>query len=59
MKSQERGDARVVGQPIIMSGADSAIERPPPTIGQHTDEVLAQAGYSEDEIAGFREAGIT
>ncbi len=58
MKSQERGDTHVVGQPIKMSDAEASIDRPPPTIGQHTDEVLEHAGYSNDEIAAFRKAGV-
>jgi formyl-CoA transferase len=31
--------------------------RPAPTFGQHSDEVLAIAGYSVDEITRLREAG--
>ena len=34
------------------------IDRPPPMFGQHSDEVLAELGYSESEIAGFRAARI-
>ena len=31
-----------------------SVERPPATIGQHTDEVLREAGYSAAEIAEMR-----
>jgi crotonobetainyl-CoA:carnitine CoA-transferase CaiB-like acyl-CoA transferase len=37
----------------------ASIERPPPRLGQHTDEVLASAGYSADEIAAMRKSGAT
>jgi crotonobetainyl-CoA:carnitine CoA-transferase CaiB-like acyl-CoA transferase len=33
---------RLVGSPIRMSGAPAGIRRPPPSLGQHTDEVLAE-----------------
>lgn len=35
----------------------ASIERPPPTLGQHTDEILASVGYSADDIAAMRKAG--
>ncbi len=34
-----------------------SIERPPPRLGEHTDEVLASVGYSAAEIAALRKAG--
>ncbi|MEZ5245154.1 MAG: CaiB/BaiF CoA-transferase family protein [Acidimicrobiales bacterium] len=38
------------------SRTDSTIERPPPHAGQHTDEVLAEFGFSGDELAALRAA---
>ncbi len=35
----------------------ASIERPPARLGQHTDEVLAMAGYSAAQIAAMRESG--
>jgi crotonobetainyl-CoA:carnitine CoA-transferase CaiB-like acyl-CoA transferase len=34
------------------------VDRPPPMLGQHNDEVLTELGYSSTEIAGFRAAKI-
>jgi len=34
-----------------------AIDRPPPRVGEHTDEVLASVGYSAAEIAALRNSG--
>jgi crotonobetainyl-CoA:carnitine CoA-transferase CaiB-like acyl-CoA transferase len=34
------------------------LAEPPPTCGEHTDEVLADIGYSAKEISAFREAEI-
>jgi formyl-CoA transferase len=55
--SQERGPTKILGQPIIMSRSQSAIAAPPPTLGQHTDEVLLEIGYSAQDIAAIRKAG--
>ena len=35
-----------------------SIEHPPHDMGEDTDAVLAEHGYSADEIAGFRRAGV-
>jgi len=35
-----------------------SIERPPPEFGADTDAVLAEHGYSAEEIAGFRRAEV-
>lgn len=37
----------------------AALRRPAPTLGQHSDEVLAELGYAPAEIAALREAGVT
>ncbi len=39
------------------SRTDSSIQRPPPHAGQHTDEVLAEAGIDAEEIEALRSSG--
>lgn len=56
--SQERGPSHLVGQPIIMSRTPSRIAAPPPTAGQHSDDVLRDAGYSDEDIARLRADGV-
>ena len=56
MNSTERGATQIVGQGIIMSDADSTIRRPPPTLGQHTEEILKALGYEQDAITALSEA---
>ena len=53
----ERGPYLSVGCPVKLSDNDVVVERSP-LLGEHTDEILADVlGYSEEEIAAFREAG--
>jgi alpha-methylacyl-CoA racemase len=39
------------------SATPVALDRPPPSPGEHTDAVLADAGYGPEEIAALREGG--
>ncbi len=55
--STERGPSQIVGQPVRLTRTPSAIETPPPTLGQHADEILADLGYDADAIRRLRDAG--
>ena len=50
--------APLVSGPVEFSGMDAGIRARPPTLGEHTDQVLASIGYSAQEIAGLRERRI-
>ena len=53
----ERGPYLSVGCPVKLSDNDVVVTRSP-LLGEHTDEVLSEVlGYSDEEIAAFREAG--
>src|ERR1700753_3701309 len=43
-----------VNSPIWVDGSDKQQPRHPPTIGQHSDEVLREAGFDEAEIGRLR-----
>jgi crotonobetainyl-CoA:carnitine CoA-transferase CaiB-like acyl-CoA transferase len=48
------GHFRSLGSPIKMSGTPADVTRRAPMLGEHTDEVLREAGLSDKEIAQLR-----
>ena len=53
------GEFTLVGSGFrLAAGGTGSIERPPPLIGEHTDEILPEAGYSDAAIAAFRAEGV-
>ena len=51
------GRTRIVGPPVQMSATPPRVQGPPPEPGQHTEELLLEAGYSWPEIEALRERG--
>jgi formyl-CoA transferase len=51
------GHLKTLGSPIKMSATPPDVSRRAPLLGEHTDEVLAEAGFRSDEIATFRQSG--
>ena len=47
---------RLVGQPVSLSRTPSRLKAPPPQLGQHTDAVLKEFGFSAREIAALHKA---
>jgi crotonobetainyl-CoA:carnitine CoA-transferase CaiB-like acyl-CoA transferase len=53
------GRGRYVGSPIGLDGAGRGSRRPPPLLGQHTGEVLAEwLGLSAADVAALRRGGV-
>jgi crotonobetainyl-CoA:carnitine CoA-transferase CaiB-like acyl-CoA transferase len=49
-----RGDIRLVAEPVTLSRTPSAVATPIAEMGAHTDELLAEIGYSGAEIDRLR-----
>lgn len=53
------GDLKLVGMPYKFSGTPASIRRAPPTLGEHTEEVLAsELGLDAATIAALREQKV-
>jgi crotonobetainyl-CoA:carnitine CoA-transferase CaiB-like acyl-CoA transferase len=46
-----------INSPIWIEGSDKQPPRRPPDLGQHSDEVLSEAGFDDAEIARLRGCG--
>ncbi len=57
MKHRTRGDIHVVAQPVNIEGVETGFYRDIPDLGEHNDEILAEAGLTPAEIADLKAKG--
>jgi formyl-CoA transferase len=56
--NDQNRDIRLVGQPFTLSRTPSKMAARPPEVGEQTEDVLAEFGFSADEIKSLREAKV-
>ncbi len=52
------GKAKVTGFPVKLSATPAKLRLPPPIVGEHNEQVLREAGYSDAEVRAFQDAGV-
>ncbi len=52
------GKMHLVGSGVELSRTPPGIKMPPPTLGEHTGEVLGALGYSQDAITELKDLGV-
>jgi len=52
------GPVKSIGNPVNLSTTPVSYRLAPPTLGQHTDEVLAELGYDQTAIESLGEKGV-
>lgn len=57
MEHATAGPIQVTGVPYRFSRTPGSLRQSPPTLGQHTDEILAEIGFTPAEIDGLRSEG--
>ena len=47
----------MITQPVKLGRTPASLAAAAPPIGQHTDEILREAGYDDEAIAALRQVG--
>jgi crotonobetainyl-CoA:carnitine CoA-transferase CaiB-like acyl-CoA transferase len=53
----EAGKVRLLKHPVTYSSGEPELRRVPPALGQHTEEILGELGYTAEKIQQLRDLG--
>jgi formyl-CoA transferase len=56
--SPRLGEQWLMGQPVTLERTPSNIVRAAPLRGEHTEEILAEAGYGPGDLARMKSEGV-
>ncbi len=57
LEQPELGTVRLLGHPVKLSRTPADPTRPAPALGEHTEELLREAGFGREEIEALLESG--
>jgi crotonobetainyl-CoA:carnitine CoA-transferase CaiB-like acyl-CoA transferase len=52
------GSLKLVGVPVKLSETPATLRLPPPTVGQHNEEILALLDYTGEQLRQLQQGGI-
>src|SRR5215510_3787178 len=58
IQHRRRGTTHIVGTPINLEPLETGVRRDVPDLGEHSSEILAEAGLGPEEIARLRARGV-
>lgn len=58
MADSRCGNLRLLGTPLRLSATRASHSTPPPDVGEHTEAILLELGYSESQVAELQQAGV-
>jgi alpha-methylacyl-CoA racemase len=57
VEQPELGPVRLIGSPLKLSRTPADPTRPAPALGEHTEDVLREAGFTGEEVASLLDSG--
>ena len=51
------GPVTMAGTPMRLHRTPAQMRQAPPTLGQHTDDILGRLGYTPEQVAALRQSG--